>query len=202
MNHYFDAPTQHLCGHNEVASFEAGTRKREADRLYYANHICGKCRAAIAEQVTPAAKGFFKIDQPLLVGTERQIAAARSLRLKAMRDFGPVMARLTKASEPFAKLALASLVMLFKITPAAFWIELYKTPVNSSWIVHEIEDMLRAQVRGYSAQNKPSSNSAYAYWKMMDAAVIKNAMPALDGVVHSLGFHVNRSETLQVQQSA
>jgi hypothetical protein len=175
--HNFSVSCPSICGHTEVVSFTYGAKSGNAQsRMYTANTLCGECINRLKEVLAPVEKGFFKLDLPTLAGTPRSVAYANSLRIQRLRLVGPIMAKLEKSDEPFAKVALAVFKMMFKITSAAYWINGKDLKNDWNWMAFEVAALMR-KTRN-SAVN-PMPNSAHAYWLTMNHAVIAEAATAL-----------------------
>ncbi|WP_219096241.1 hypothetical protein [Pseudomonas sp. UMAB-40] len=173
MNKNVSALATRLCGHSALTSFSTYRSERSRDALYASASLCGQCRIDIRELVAPRDKGFHRLALPAMVGvTQKQISYANTLRIKAIRQFGPVMAHLALSDAPYAKHALAAYEMLFKITRAAFWTEHTKFPFDSAWVTSEIESLMQKRV---TPGNPPSANSAFKYWLEVNPKVIVEA---------------------------
>jgi hypothetical protein len=177
MNKSVSALATRLCGHHAPTSFSSYRSERSRDALYASASVCGQCRVDIRELVAPREKGFYRLALPTMVGvSDRQISYANTMRIKAIRQAGPVMAHLAKADSPYAKPALAAYEMLFKITSAAFWAEHTVFPFDSAWVVKEIESLMQKRV---SPANPPSDNSAFKYWLSVNHTMIEEARLSL-----------------------
>jgi hypothetical protein len=180
IKHTFSAKSGSICGHEEMASFTYGSKSvSRSDRLYVANTLCVTCSTKVRGLVTPEAKGFFKLPLPTLLGTSRSISYANVLRIKALRAIGPVMAKLDKSDEPYAKVALSVYKMLFKITLASFWIENIEARFDGSWMAFEIAALMR---KVPTASVRASSSSAHEYWRITDPSVIATAAETLEAL--------------------
>lgn len=195
---HFNAPALRICGHSQMSSFEYGKKARTEDARYYSNTLCGACRLTLTSLTTPVEKGFYRVTQPDLVGTERQIYAAKQRRLKAMREIGPIMGVLSKNPEPYAKLALSTYVMLFKITSAKFWIETSDFGYCTQWVIGEVEALMRKSYTAYKAGDR----SAFGYWMQMDLSVINEAKLALPEVLESFHLPAQPTHEAMAQQMA
>lgn len=175
--HNFSASCPSICGHVDVVSFTYGAKAGNSQsRMYAANTLCSECVGRLKEVLAPVEKGFFKLDLPPLVGTVRAVPYANSLRIQRLRSIGPIMAKLEKSDEPFAKVALAVFKMMFKITAASYWINGKDLRNDWSWMAFEVAALMR-KTRN-SAVN-PMTNSAHAYWLTMNHAVIAEAATTL-----------------------
>jgi hypothetical protein len=177
MSKNVSALATRLCGHTALTSFSTYRTERSRDALYASASLCGQCRVDIGELVAPRDKGFHRLALPTMVGvTQKQISYANTLRIKAIRQYGPVMAHLSNSDAPYAKLALAAYDMLFKITRAAFWTEHNFFPFDSAWVTSEIESLMQKRV---SPGNRPCANSAFKYWLEVNPKVIVEARASL-----------------------
>ncbi|MGO4801188.1 hypothetical protein ACEN2T_18060 [Pseudomonas sp. W22_MBD1_FP4] len=177
MLKHVNAVATRLCGHSAVTEFSTRRSDQAKDASYARGSICFECRVEIKELVQPREKGFHRLALPSLVGaTPRQISYANTLRIKAIRQFGPVMAHLATSESHYAKIALAAYEMLFKITSAAFWAKHTEFPFDASWVTSEIESLL--QKRPVSV-NPPCHNSAFKYWMDVNPSVVTIARASL-----------------------
>ena len=177
MNKNVSAIATRLCGHSALTSFSTYRSERSRDALYASGSLCGQCRIDIRELVAPRDKGFHRLALPTMVGvTPRQVSYANSLRIKAIRQVGPVMAHLASSEAPYAKLALAAYEMLFKITSAGFWTEHTTFPFDASWVTSEIESLMQKRL---NPSNPPSANSAFRFWLGVNPAIIREARASL-----------------------
>ncbi|NWD59270.1 hypothetical protein HX878_31670 [Pseudomonas veronii] len=173
MSKHVNAVATRLCGHSAMTEFSTRRSDSAKDATYARGSICYECRVEISALVAPREKGFYRLALPTLVGaTPRQISYANTLRIKVIRQFGPVMAHLATSEGQYAKIALAAYEMLFKITSAGFWAKHTEFPFDASWVISEIESLL--QKRAISV-NPPCLNSAFKYWMEVDPSVVGNA---------------------------
>jgi len=173
------ANSTRICGHTEMVSFAYGSAaSRNSDRLYFANTLCMKCTAMLRELAAPEDKGFFKVDLPGLVGVGKSPAYANIFRIKALRAIGPVMAKLDKSDEPYAKVALAVYIMLFKIADASFWIAGKEFGYDRTWLAFEVASLMR---NGITSSVLPD-RSAHQYWIPRDQSVIDTAQQSLEAL--------------------
>lgn len=173
---HFEAPQAHLCGHTEIVRFDSSPKARAEDRRYYQNTLCGQCRGQVKQAMAGApADGKYHIEMLPIVGRGGQVKWGTDLRNAAFKKAEPLMAHLEESDAPYAKLALASLVMLFKVHGAKFWIDNRRAPYDSEWVISEIEVLMRKS----SSSVRPSSCSAYLFWFSIDGSVIRAAKEAL-----------------------
>lgn len=180
-NAHISALTKRLCGHLDMYSFSSkGRDGRRSDSLYAATTLCSDCRARVGRSLERPGTGFFPVALPALAGRSNAVSWAKDIRLKALRKMGPVMAQLKRSDDPLATAALAVYEMLFKIPLALFWIENREFPFDSSWVVSEVEHLMR---RRPSSVVRLNGCSAFYYWSQADAGVIATAKEASSAII-------------------
>lgn len=176
--HHFSANSASICGHVEMTSFTYGSKSaRTSDLMYAANTICMACSSKLGALVAPEEKGFYKLQLPSLLGTVRTISYANGLRIKRLRAFGPIMAKLDKSDEPLAKVALAVYQLLFKVTEASFWITNRDLPFDRFWMAFEVAALMRKDV---TSSVRISTSSVHEYWRIRDSSVLATAAESLE----------------------
>ena len=177
MRKHVNAVATRLCGHSAMTEFSTRRSDSAKDATYARGSICYECRVEIRTLVAPREKGFYRLALPTLVGvTPKQISYANTLRIKVIRQFGPVMAHLATSESPYAKIALTAYEMLFKITSAGFWAQHTEFPFDALWVTSEIESLLQKRAIGV---NPPCKNSAFKYWMEVNPTVVSNARAGL-----------------------
>lgn len=180
MKQIFNATTARLCGHADVFGFHSGTQNRMQDRLYASATVCGACRCEIQAMAAPEANGFYKLSLPALGGYPRNVSWANGIRIAKLRAVGPVMAKLSKSSDRLAAAALAAYEMLFQITDSKFWVNSRESSFGPSWVVNEIEALMRVRE---SSVCRFGAESAYGYWMTVNLAPILKARALLPNPV-------------------
>jgi len=180
MATHINAPSKRLCGHvDEVCFSSRGRAGRLSDRVYASSTLCGDCRSRINLAMRNPSKRFYKMPLPDLVGRDRAVAWAKTIRLANVRSLGPVMAQLAESPDPYARASLAVLTMLFKITSAQFWIDGREFLYGSAWVISEVEHLIRPRSLNVHA----SSDSAYCYWLQVDPSPIREARASSDALL-------------------
>lgn len=180
-NAHISAMTKRLCGHLDMYSFTSkGRDGRRSDSLYATATLCGDCRARLRRAVESPGTGFYPLALPTLAGRVNAVKWAKEIRLKVLRKMGPVMAQLKRSGDPLASAALAAYEMLFKIPLASFWIQNRDFPFDSTWVVSEVEHLMR---RRTSSVVRLNGCSAFFYWSQADIGVIASAKAASSAVI-------------------
>lgn len=173
---HITSPTVRLCGHTEAFCFSSSGRTgRVSDGVYAATTLCRSCCLQLKTLMEAPGKGFYPVKLPTLVGRERAVTWAKSIRLATLRAAGPIMASLKQSVDPFAPAALAAFEMLFKITSAQFWIAGREFPYEATWVTSEIEHLLRPRTLAMHQDTR----SAFCYWAQVDNSVIRDAREAV-----------------------
>src|SRR5450830_1177424 len=116
MSKHVNAVATRLCGHSAMTEFSTRRSDSAKDATYARGSICYECRVEISALVAPREKGFYRLALPTLVGaTPRQISYANTLRIKVIRQFGPVMAHLATSEGLYVFKQQTAYEMLFKI---------------------------------------------------------------------------------------
>ncbi|WP_147464696.1 hypothetical protein [Pseudomonas cannabina] len=187
------APIQRLCGHIDLFTFATLKTQRTQDALYAKNTLCKECHAAISKLAAPGKKGFYKMTFPEMKGPGNTKAFGNSIRIKAIRSLGPIMADLSNNESLYGQLALAVYTMLFQIDYAPFWINSRQFQFDTAWLVSEMENLIRT--RPSSAVNQ-DQRSVFVYWTQVDRAKIRTARVALEEVAQHLDLSLaGRKET-------
>lgn len=167
------AKKQRLCGHVDLFSFSnAGRSGRLNDRVHAANTVCGDCRKRISGLLNTSDSGYYPVALPALIGRDKAVSWANSIRLRTLRSLGPVMANLKISSDPMASAVLAAYEMLFKIPSATFWISGKEFTYDGAWAIHEVEHLMRSRPLSTVCT---SPTSAFDYWTQTDRSVIAQA---------------------------
>jgi len=116
------------CGHTEVVQLYGPSRDRQRKAAWLAEQPCSSCRAAERKARHEAEAREAKIaaeqeGRPKLVGSEKQIAWAESIRHKVWQQLEQLATIARATDHPKAKVALAAIEAIKAERAAAWWID-------------------------------------------------------------------------------
>ncbi|EKY4113584.1 TPA: hypothetical protein ACGW3M_001078 [Pseudomonas aeruginosa] len=180
MHKSFNTLMTRLCGHEDSVSTGYGKRTRSLNHTEARSTLCIACAERVRSLSTTPQEGFYRVDPVIMRGSASKASWATSIRLKQLRQYGPVMAQLAKLeSDPLAKVALKVYEMLFCIPSADFWIDSRNHKFDGYWLVFEVQHLMqRFELIG----QKYSAQSCYGYWRSANPHSITDARLALGAV--------------------
>lgn len=179
----FDKLALRACGHRESYGFAyTNKNQRSEQELRAAYTVCTACKDSIRQLVSDTcgkpcqSEAVLTARLPELLGRGGQLNWASSLRLKACAFYFPVLEKVAPSSAQPETGIRNALRLLFSIQAASFWIDSRDELMSASWLLNEVEMLVR--LGGYGTK-APTKASAHAYWKRFKPELLASAKRSL-----------------------
>ena len=151
-----------VCDHRETLQIRYKYVREKSQELHYArNEFCTDCKKAIRDWFDNPSSSTYPLTLPALVGTEKRVKWAKSIRDKRFNHLLRVLQSAVE-HEGKASLGVQRAILAFSMqTSALFWIDGRDLEFGSAYFMTEAAFFLRASTIGATF----GVNSIYGQWK-------------------------------------
>jgi hypothetical protein len=144
----YPALARRACSHQVLHNFNYRSTAEKSTQTYnLSGTLCAECCASLEQMVSSAGCDIPAVHLAGLLGTEKQVQYASSLRTRVYARLAPVISVAQSRQDPVAVALSQTFNLLFAIRSAKFWIEQRDAPYDLSWMQRQVAIIMRGRRR-------------------------------------------------------